>query len=290
MNEQTDGTVSAFDVVGDALVHRATVPSGGADPCHLLLDADGRTLFVANYTSGTLGVLPLDADGGFSAHGPDQVLGHAGSGPDEDRQESPHAHFVALDPSGAFVLVVDLGTDEIRRYRREDGRLVEDGIAAALPAGTGPAAPDVQRGRPVRVRGRRAGRHGPGAGVGGGRRDARADPAGDDGARRRSAGCRRTSSATATGCWSACGRRTCSRGSRSAPTGCSTPVADDALPGAWPRHLEVVDGWTVVAEQVSDGSGRRSHADGSVRGDDLPLPAPSCVSVPGTLRKPVIES
>ena len=28
-------------------------------------------------------------------------------------------------------------------------------------------------------------------------------------------------------------------------------VADHALPGAWPRHFEVVDGYTVVAEQVS---------------------------------------
>ena len=147
-------------------MHRDTVPSGGADPCHLLLDTDGRTLFVANYTSGTLAVLPLDADGGFATLGPDQVFGHTGTGPDEDRQESPHAHFVALDPSGAFVLVVDLGTDEIRRYRRVDGRLVEDGIAAVLPAGHRSAAPDVQRRRPVRVRRRRAGRHGPRAGVG----------------------------------------------------------------------------------------------------------------------------
>ena len=36
----------------------ATVPSGGADPCHLLLDVDGRALLVANYSSGTLGVAP----------------------------------------------------------------------------------------------------------------------------------------------------------------------------------------------------------------------------------------
>ncbi len=88
---------------------------------------------MANYSSGTLAVLPLDGDGGFATPGPSQVLAHTGAGPDEGRQESSHAHFVALDPSGAFVLVVDLGTDEIRRYRREDGRLVEDGIAAALP-------------------------------------------------------------------------------------------------------------------------------------------------------------
>ena len=84
-----------------------------------------------------LGVLPLDPDGGFSARGPDQVFGHTGSGPDEGRQEWPHAHFVALDPSGAFVLVVDLGTDQIRRVPPRRRPLVEDGIAAASPPAPG---------------------------------------------------------------------------------------------------------------------------------------------------------
>ena len=275
MNEQTDGTVSAFDVVGDTLVHRATVPSGGADPCHLVLDADGGTLLVANYSSGTLGVLPLDEDGGFATQGPAQVLGHAGSGPDEDRQESPHAHFVTLDPSGAFVLVVDLGTDEIRRYRREDGRLVEDGVAAVLPAGQGSAAPDVQRRRPVRVRGRRAGRHGPGAGVGGGRRDAwcRRCP------RRRSPPAERRlpSHVVRDGDRLLVGIRASDVLARFTirADGLLEPVADDALPGAWPRHLEVVDGWTVVAEQVSSGLAVLD-ADGAVV-STLALPSPTCV-------------
>ena len=49
------------------------------------------------------------------------VLGHVGAGPHPQRQEGPHAHFVAHAPGG-WVLVVDLGTDEIRRYRREAGR------------------------------------------------------------------------------------------------------------------------------------------------------------------------
>ena len=59
------------------------------------------------------------------------------------------------------------------------------------------------------------------------------------------------------------------------PDGLLEPVADDALPGAWPRHLEVVDGWTVVAEQVSSGLAVLD-ADGTVV-STLALPSPTCV-------------
>jgi 6-phosphogluconolactonase (cycloisomerase 2 family) len=273
-HEQADGTVSAFDVVGDTLVHRATVPSGGADPCHLLLDEGGRTLFVANYSSGTLGVLPLDADGGFSARGPAQVLGHTGSGPDEDRQESSHAHFVALDPSGDFVLVADLGTDEIRRYRRVDGRLVEDGIAAVLPAGTGPRHLTFSAdGRFAYVVGELdvtvrvlAWASGSGTLV-------QTLPATTVRATER----RLPSHVVRDGDRLLVGVRASDALTRFAirADGLLEPVADDPVPGAWPRHFDVVDGWTVVAEQVSGGLATLAR-DGSVVGT-LSLPAPSCV-------------
>ena len=276
-NEQADGTVSAFDVVGDSLVHRATVPSGGADPCHLLLDEGGRALLVANYSSGTLAVLPLDADGGFAALGPDQVFGHAGSGPDE-RQEAPHAHFVALDPSGAFVLVSDLGTDEIRRYRRVDGGLAEDGVAAVLPAGTGPrhlvfsadgrfafvvGELDVT----VRVLAWADGvgtlvQTLPATGAGPRRPGQRVLPShvALDGDRLlvavREAGVLAGFTVRA--------------------DGLLDPQAEVALPGAWPRHFAVVDGWTVVAEQTSDDLAVAETAGTSE------IPAPACV-----LRHPV---
>ncbi|GEL99855.1 hypothetical protein CTE05_34020 [Cellulomonas terrae] len=272
VNEQTDGTVSAFDVVGDSLVHRATVPSGGADPCHLLLDGD--VLLVANYSSGTLGVLPLDGDGGFATQGPAQVLGHVGSGPDEDRQESPHAHFVALDPSGASVLVVDLGTDEIRRYRREGDRLVEDGIAAVLPAGTGPRHVAFSAdGRFAYVVGELdvtvrvlAWEAGVGTVV-------QTVPATTTPAAER----RLPSHVVRDGDRLLVGVRASDVLARFTirPDGLLDPVADDSLPGAWPRHLGVVDGWTVVAEQVS-GTLSVLAADGLVVGT-LELPSPTCV-------------
>ncbi|MEZ0446755.1 lactonase family protein [Cellulomonas sp. ICMP 17802] len=277
VNEQAGGTVGAFDVVGDTLVHRGTVPSGGADPCHLLLDCDGRALLVANYSSGTLGVLPLDADGGFATPGPDLVLGHAGSGPDESRQESPHAHFVAHDPSGAFVLVVDLGTDEIRRYRRIDGRLVEDGIAASLPAGTGPRHLTFSAdGRLAYVVGEldvtvRVLAWSDGAGTLVQTLPATTVPAREPGRRVLPSHIARDGDRVLVGV------RTSDVLARFAvrADGLLEPVADDALPGAWPRHFAVVDGWTVVAEQVSGGLAVLA-ADGAVV-STLDLPAAACV-------------
>ena len=143
VGESDPGSVTAFAVDDDGgLTPRATVASGGVAPCHLLVVDD--TLYVANYVDGVLGVVPLTPDGGFApdvvASGlPAQTFDHAGTGPDPDRQEGPHAHFVALTPDRRHVLVVDLGTDELRRYARAaDGWLTPDGVAATLPAGTGP--------------------------------------------------------------------------------------------------------------------------------------------------------
>src|SRR5215207_9274746 len=38
-------------------------PSGGDWPCHLAIDASGRWLVVSNYGTGSVGVLPILADG-----------------------------------------------------------------------------------------------------------------------------------------------------------------------------------------------------------------------------------
>ncbi|MDB5051545.1 MAG: 6-phosphogluconolactonase [Fibrobacteres bacterium] len=89
-------------------------PSRGASPCHISLDQSGRFLLVANYGGGSVAVFPLAPDGRlapFSSH-----IQHQGSGPNQARQEAPHAHCVLPDPFNRHVLAVDLGTDEILAY------------------------------------------------------------------------------------------------------------------------------------------------------------------------------
>ncbi|HUX69959.1 MAG TPA: beta-propeller fold lactonase family protein, partial [Cellulomonadaceae bacterium] len=154
VGETADGTVTALATDGvesaaGTLRTLGTVRSGGDDPCHLLLSSDARTLYVANYSSGTIGVLPLTPEGGWSpavvaAGGPVQVFdaedsATSGPGPEAERQDGSHAHAIMVAPGGRHLLATDLGTDELRRFRiRSDGLLDADGVAVHLPAGTGP--------------------------------------------------------------------------------------------------------------------------------------------------------
>ncbi|MBD5786691.1 beta-propeller fold lactonase family protein [Cellulosimicrobium terreum] len=135
--EQGAGAVRAFRTATDGSLSPLgpPVPTGGDSPCHVVV-VPGAAL-VANYGDGVLSVVPVRADGSLA--GPARRQGHAGSGPDPDRQEGPHAHFVATTgAAGSQVLVVDLGTDELRRHdpAAPDGAV--PGVAATFPAGTGP--------------------------------------------------------------------------------------------------------------------------------------------------------
>lgn len=138
--------VVAIDVADPAApAVAATVTTDGDSGCHLLLAPDAATLYASHYMSGEVAVIRLGDDGLPLADRPDQMLGHEGSGPREDRQEGPHAHFAALAPGAEHLLVCDLGTDELRRYGiGQDGLLVADGIAATLPPGSGPRHLEVR--------------------------------------------------------------------------------------------------------------------------------------------------
>ncbi|KAA2261208.1 lactonase family protein [Solihabitans fulvus] len=138
VDEQTDGSVTALavDAAGGLRV-LGTQSSGGADPCHLAVHADGRHLLSANYSSGSVAVHPIHPDGSLGAR--TDLVQHKGSGPDPDRQAGPHAHMVCPDPGGRFVLAVDLGTDTVYSYRLDPstGRLKPRSTAALRP-GAGP--------------------------------------------------------------------------------------------------------------------------------------------------------
>ncbi|MFI5670389.1 lactonase family protein [Streptomyces sp. NPDC051704] len=136
VSETQRGAASAFRSTPEGLTALGpAVPVGGSGPTHL--SVAGRRLLTANYTSGSVSSLPLAADGSLS--GPASVLAHEGSGPDTSRQERPHAHQVLPDPSGRWVLSVDLGTDSVRVCAPDPatGALRLHG-ETALRAGTGP--------------------------------------------------------------------------------------------------------------------------------------------------------
>lgn len=112
-------------------------PSGGDLPCHLALDPSGRWLVVSNYGTGTVAVFPIREDGSLGAM--TDLVQHQGAGPDPQRQTSPHAHSATFSPDGRFVLVADLGIDQVVVYRFDPGAgaLRPHGHARLAP-GAGP--------------------------------------------------------------------------------------------------------------------------------------------------------
>ncbi|WP_406141908.1 lactonase family protein [Streptomyces sp. NBC_01089] len=137
VSETGDGAAAAFGIE-DRLPRLigAPVAVGGADPTHLALA--GGHVVTANYSSGSVSVLPVRAsDCGLDA--PVSVLQHEGRGPDPDRQEGPHAHQVKTDPTGRWVLSVDLGTDSVRVCALDGGTgALTVHAETALRPGSGP--------------------------------------------------------------------------------------------------------------------------------------------------------
>jgi 6-phosphogluconolactonase len=135
-------TVSAFavDVKSGKLTLLNQIPSQGEDPCYLSFDKTGKYVLVANYSSGTIAVFPILADGRLGEHTA-FVKDQGATGPNKERQEAPHAHWIETSPDNRFVLVADLGLDEVLVYKFDatSGTLTPNEPAfARLKAGSGP--------------------------------------------------------------------------------------------------------------------------------------------------------
>ncbi len=106
---KSSGAVSTYtlDRTRALLTKVNEVASGGGGTCHVAFDHTGRSAFAANYGGGSAASFAVGADGRLSpAVSFFQFTGH---GPDQDRQEKPHAHRVTVSPNNRFLLVNDLG-------------------------------------------------------------------------------------------------------------------------------------------------------------------------------------
>lgn len=123
VNEGPKGAVSSFtfNPVTGKMVFINQQPTQGADPCHVTVDKDQRNLFVANYTSGSLAVFPLNKDGSIAPLV--QHIQDSGTGPVTDRQEGPHVHNSVLSPNEKYLLYTDLGTDKVNIMRYKASKI-----------------------------------------------------------------------------------------------------------------------------------------------------------------------
>ncbi len=141
-NAVDNGTISAFVITSPQsgrlrLINQQL--SHGSGPVYLSTNRAGDYIFVANYGSATVALLPINTTNGAlqPATSFDQ---QTGSSIDPDRQTSAHAHCILLDHREEYALSADLGSDQIYHYRfsPNNGSLVRSSITRAAKLGDGP--------------------------------------------------------------------------------------------------------------------------------------------------------
>ncbi|MGA2095773.1 MAG: lactonase family protein [Candidatus Acidiferrum sp.] len=115
-NGGSNGAVSAFalDAKTGALKFLNQVSTRGAGPCYISFDKTGAYVLVANYDGGSIASFPVHEDGSLGTVS--GFVQHSGSGPNKERQEGPHAHWIGTSPDNRFALAVDLGLDQVLVY------------------------------------------------------------------------------------------------------------------------------------------------------------------------------
>jgi len=133
-------TSFSLDAKTGSLTQLNQVSALGEDPCYIAFDKTGKYILVANYTSGTLAVFPILADGKIGEKAAlNQDSGKLG--PNKERQEGPHAHWIETSADNRYALAADLGLDQILIFQFDSakgtlGPHIPPG--ATLKAGSGP--------------------------------------------------------------------------------------------------------------------------------------------------------
>ncbi len=132
-------TAFSFDKTTGKLTYINRQPSAGDHPCYVSVDKTGKWITAGNYTSGSLSILPVMADGSLGEAG--MIIKHDGSGFNKARQASPHVHGTFFSPDNRFLLVPDLGIDKVMIYAFDEttGKLTaaKQPFAESVP-GAGP--------------------------------------------------------------------------------------------------------------------------------------------------------
>ncbi len=151
---QSSGAVTAFaiDRKTGKLRELNEVASRGADPCYIALDRSGKYVLVANYNGGNVAAFPLSGDGHIG-EASSVVQDEGAVGPNKERQEKAHAHWIETSVRNRYAYVADLGLDRVLIYKFDasngmlsrgetsaaaDSPDAKDFFSATLAPGSGP--------------------------------------------------------------------------------------------------------------------------------------------------------
>lgn len=131
-NEKNTGTVSAFHHNQDEkrfeLINK--VLSQGDAPCHITFDSQNKYAIVSNYM-GSISSFPIKADYGLGQAIDTKI--HEPIGYLSPRQEAPHPHMALVAPDGESILVSDLGSNDIKHYKFNEGMFTLVATTPMLP-------------------------------------------------------------------------------------------------------------------------------------------------------------
>jgi 6-phosphogluconolactonase len=133
--------IAAFKLLGtDGKLELLNKQSArGSAACYLHVDNPGKTVVVANYSSGSVASLPVKEDGSLGEAA--SFFQHAGSSVNPARQKEPHAHCIVVSPDNKYAFAADLGLDQVLCYKLDSkqGKITaNDPPFARTPAGAGP--------------------------------------------------------------------------------------------------------------------------------------------------------
>lgn len=136
-------TQLSYDECGNMAVEK-TCSTKGTDPCHVAAAPNGEFLSVTNFASGSVMVFQLDSAG--SIQGECGFFQHEGSSVHPLRQKGPHAHSTVFGPDGSYMMVPDLGLDEVVVYRYSGSQVEADnGKNYHVASGNGPRFGEFDR-------------------------------------------------------------------------------------------------------------------------------------------------
>lgn len=113
------------------------VTTRGDWPCHLQFDNPGKWLVATNYGTGNAAIYPIHENGALGEM--TDYVQHQGTGPNQERQKGPHAHSSIFTPENRFLLIADLGIDQLVVYKLDhsSGKLLPYHLIKTHP-GAGP--------------------------------------------------------------------------------------------------------------------------------------------------------
>jgi 6-phosphogluconolactonase len=122
---KTPGEVSAFaiDRASGRLKEINRVSARGGMPCHIAADRTGKTLAVANWSTGSAATFPIRADGGLGeSTGFYQHSGERSGAGGTGQPVQVHCHAVVFSPDNRFLIETDTGLNKVFVHRLDPAR------------------------------------------------------------------------------------------------------------------------------------------------------------------------